>query len=61
MAILGLGFNINFPVSSQDMLKSLNTCLVRAVIIDGAMTLLCIPSMNKITEKEIHLLIKYIF
>lgn len=47
---VGRGFRINLPVSSQDILKSLNTVLVLAVIIEGAMTLLCIPSINKITE-----------
>lgn len=43
----GLGFKINFPVSSQDMLYSAKTVRHRAAIIDGATTLLCIPAKNK--------------
>lgn len=38
--LAGLGFNINFPVSSQDILKSPKTILVLAAIIDDATTLL---------------------
>lgn len=43
----GLGFKINFPVSSQDILYSAKTVRHRAAIIDGATTLLCIPAKNK--------------
>lgn len=46
---VGLGLNINFPVSSQDMLKSLNTSLVLDVIIEAATTLFWTPS-NTITR-----------
>lgn len=49
--LAGLGFRINFPVSSQDILKSFKTERVRAVIILGAITFLCTPSMNSSTEK----------
>lgn len=52
VAVVGLGFNINFPVSSHDILKSPNTVLALAVIIDGAITLLWIPRMNKITKNK---------
>lgn len=48
----GLGFKISFPVSSQDMLKSLSTDLVRAVIMLGAITLLCTPIINNNTKKK---------
>lgn len=48
----GLGFNMSFPVSSQDILKSVNTILVLAVIIDGAITLLWIPDINSNTTKK---------
>jgi len=44
---VGLGFNINFPVSSHDILKSAKTDLVLDVIIEGATTLLCIPKTNR--------------
>jgi len=43
---LGLGFRINFPVSSQDILKSTRTERVRVVIIDGATTRLWMPIRN---------------
>lgn len=46
---VGLGFNINLPVSSHDILKSLKTTLVRPVIIDGAITRLWIPITNRNT------------
>lgn len=45
----GLGLSISFPESSQDMLKSANTCLARDVIIDVAMTFLCTPVKSNIT------------
>jgi len=47
---VGLGFKINFPVLSQDMLKSCNTCLTLEVIIDGATTLLWMPARNKLSK-----------
>lgn len=36
--VVGRGFNISFPVSSHDMLKSLRTCRVRVVMMEGAIT-----------------------
>lgn len=48
----GLGFKINFPLSSQDMLKSLSTDRVLAVIILGAITFLCTPIMNSNTGSK---------
>ena len=56
---VGLGFNISFPVSSQDILKSAKTDLVLDVIIDGATTLLCIPITNRRTEKYNSNIINY--
>jgi len=38
--VVGRGFSISFPVSSQDMLKSDNTALVLDVMIDGETTFL---------------------
>lgn len=50
---MGRGFSINFPVSSQDILKSHKTSLVLEVIIDDAITLLWTPRINIITEKDV--------
>lgn len=41
--VVGLGFRISLPVSSQDMLKSERTVRVREVIIDGETTFLWMP------------------
>lgn len=41
--VVGRGLRINFPVSSQDILKSLSTCRVRDVNICGAITNLWMP------------------
>lgn len=48
--VVGRGFNINFPVSSHDMLKSLSTCRVLDVNICGAITNLCMPITKSDTE-----------
>jgi len=50
--VVGLGFKISFPVSSQDILKSLSTALVLVVMIDGPITLLCIPNTKRVPEKR---------
>ncbi|MPC29949.1 hypothetical protein E2C01_023203 [Portunus trituberculatus] len=47
--VVGLGLSISLPVSSQDMLKSTSTALVREVIMEGDTTFLCIPRMKRIT------------
>lgn len=47
--VVGRGFRINFPVSSQDILKSLRTCRVLDVNICGAITILCMPITNRNT------------
>lgn len=44
--LVGRGFNINLPVSSQDMLKSHNTSRALDVMIDAATTRLCTPIMK---------------
>lgn len=49
MILVGLGRNISFPVSSQDILKSLRTSRALDVIIDPAMTLLWTPRSRIIT------------
>jgi hypothetical protein len=36
--VVGRGLRISLPVSSHDMLKSPKTSLVRAVMMDGAIT-----------------------
>lgn len=46
---VGLGFRISFPVSSQDILKSLRTCRVRDVKICGAITNLWMPITKRDT------------
>ena len=43
---------ISFPVSSQDMLKSVNTCLALEATIEGATTRLWIPVKNKMTVNK---------
>lgn len=49
----GLGFSISFPVSSQDILKSVSTCLALEAMIEGATTLLCMPiKKRKTVEKK---------
>lgn len=48
-----VGFKISFPVSSQLILKSPSTLRALWVIILGAITRLCTPSMNNITAKNI--------
>lgn len=45
----GLGLSISFPESSQDMLKSVSTCLARDVIKDVAITFLWTPVISNIT------------
>lgn len=50
--VVGRGFSINLPVSSQDILKSFSTDLVRDVRICGAITSLCMPMMNSATARE---------
>lgn len=47
--IVGRGRKMSFPVSSHDMLKSLSTALVREVIMEGAITRLCMPRQHRIT------------
>lgn len=49
MILVGLGRNISFPVSSQDILKSLRTSRALDVIIDPAITLLWTPRSRIIT------------
>lgn len=50
--VVGRGFNINFPVSSQDILKSFRTALVLDVSICGAITNLCMPKTNNATKNS---------
>lgn len=50
--MVGLGFKISFPVSSQDMLKSERTMRVREVMIEGKTTFLWIPTMNSKTREN---------
>lgn len=47
--MVGRGRKMSFPVSSHDMLKSLSTALVREVIMEGAITRLCMPRQHRIT------------
>lgn len=49
--VVGRGFKISLPVSSQDILKSLSTSRVRDVSICGAITNLCMPKINNVTVK----------
>lgn len=44
--VVGLGFRISLPVSSQDILKSERTVRVREVIIEGETTFLWMPIMK---------------
>lgn len=46
----GLGFRINLPVSSQDMLKSVRTCRALEATIEGATTRLWIPVIKSTTK-----------
>ena len=48
----GLGLSINFPVSSQDMLKSVSTCRALEATIEGHTTRLWIPVINSKTGKK---------
>lgn len=50
--VVGRGFKINLPVSSQDILKSFSTCRVRDVNICGAITNLCIPITKSDTTNK---------
>jgi len=49
---LGLGLRISFPVSSQDILKSVNTCRALDATIEGATTRLWIPIKKRETKKH---------
>lgn len=49
---------MSFPVSSHDMLKSVRTCLVRVVMIEGAITLLWIPRTKRKTRMMLEIVKK---
>jgi len=49
--VVGRGLRISLPVSSHDMLKSPSTSLVRAVMMDGAITRLWTPKINSTTRQ----------
>lgn len=49
---LGLGLRMSFPVSSQDMLKSVKTCRALDATIEGATTRLWTPIKKRETESK---------